>query len=395
MAWWNSAHDAGINLPDPTKGLSTKGISVPKAPGYNVDESAFVDPYHDANASRFWGGAESSQNRTGNEQFRNGQADLISTLQGAINGNAPSVAENQLRAGADRALAGATGMAASGMGATNPALALRAINNAHANIAQSTARDAATLRAGEIAQARGELGNVLGAARAGDLQQGAQNDALTSKYLDLGYSNDQAAQMAAAERERLKAQVALGTQSLNAQTAGGNRDFWANIAGAGLNAAGTAGAAMISDERKKKNVTSGGDEVRAFLDKIAAKGFDYKDSGPGAAPGRHAGIMAQDLEKAGPIGRGMVTSASGTKTVDGGQAAGAALAASADLNDRVKRLEGKQGANPSAPAAPRFPRAPAPAPAPRYERNNTPGARMIRWITGQPAESAIPGGMGG
>lgn len=352
------------------KGL--KGVTVPNAKGYDVNPGAFQDPFHNANADRFWGGADAAAGRTGNEQFRNGQADLISTLQGAVAGNAPSVAENTLRSGADRALAQATSLNASGMGSSNPSLASRAIGMAHGAIAQNTARDAATLRAGEISQARGELGAALGQARSGDLQQQAANDALVSKYLELGLTNDQAQFQAQQELERLRVQEALGTQQTNANIGAGNQQFWGQLGGSG---AGAVGAAFASDEKTKKNVQPGGSEVQAFLDDIRSKGFDYKTSGPGMAPGRHVGVMAQDLEAAGPIGKGMVATApGGVKMVDAGQAAGTALAASADLNERLKRLE----------------RPAAAAPTTKPTSKPSVGRRMIDWIR----SSGSVGGIG-
>lgn len=328
------------NVYDEGKDL-LEGISVDKAKKYKIDAGAFKDPYHDANAGRFWGGADAAAGRTGNTEFRAGQAGLISTLQDAVAGRGTSVAESTLRGGADRALAGSMALQASGANATNPSLAMRAVGHAQAGIGQNLARDAATLRASEIAQARGELGNVLGQARGGDLTQQGMNDQLVSKYLELGFSNDQAQFQAAKELEALRVQNSLGTAGINAGIGQGNQQFWGQLAGAGAGAAGAAFAA--SDEKTKKNVQPGGDEVRAFLDKIAAKGFDYQTPGaPGQTPGRHAGVMAQDLERAGPIGAGMVGSVGGTKMVDAGQAAGAALAGTADINARLRRLEGTQ-----------------------------------------------------
>lgn len=385
MAWYSSAKD----LADEGKKL-LGGVSVPKAKGYDVDPNAFVDPNAAANREEYAAGAAGAANRTGNQQFRDGQADLISTLQGAVAGNAPSVAESTLRGGADRSLAGAMALQASGSNATNPSLAMRAIGQAHAGISQNLARDAATLRAGEIATARGELGNVLGQARGGDLQQQAANDQLVSEYLRLGYSNDQASFMAQQELERLRVQEALGTQGTNAAVQGGNRDFWGKIIGAGISAGGAAAAApaaapaAASDEKTKKDVQPGGSEVQAFLDGIAAKGFSYKTPGaPGMAPGRHAGVMAQDVERAGPIGAGMVkTAPGGVKMLDAGQAAGTALAASADLNERVRRIESAGTQMNERETI-------------RASAKPTVGRRMIDWIRSSQGGSMANAGAGG
>lgn len=88
------------------------------------------------------------------------------------------------------------------------------------------------------------------------------------------------------------------------------------------------------DEFKPKN----------FLDALQATSFEYKNdtkSKPGAGDNRYLGVMAQDLEKAGPVGRSMVTDGPEGKSVDYGKGFSAILASQAELNSRLSEIEKK------------------------------------------------------
>jgi hypothetical protein len=81
---------------------------------------------------------------------------------------------------------------------------------------------------------------------------------------------------------------------------------------------------------------------REFLNKIKPYSYEYKDSTlPGTSEGRTLGIMAQDLEKAGPVGQSMVKETPNGKVVDYGRGFSGILAAQADLNQRLNEIETK------------------------------------------------------
>ena len=88
------------------------------------------------------------------------------------------------------------------------------------------------------------------------------------------------------------------------------------------------------------------DIKKDFLDKLQAYTYEYKDKYKNmeeAGPGKHTSVMAQDLEKAGPIGQSMVSeNESGVKVVDYAKGYGAILAAQAHLNKRLNELEKKK-----------------------------------------------------
>lgn len=113
-------------------------------------------------------------------------------------------------------------------------------------------------------------------------------------------------------------------------------------------AATASGTAQLSDETKKTAKTkesskSGDFNPKSFLDKLEAYSYEYKDSAkglPGVTDGRQLSVMAQDLEKAGPVGKNMVEQdAQGNKVVDYGKGFGAILASQAHLNERLSQIE--------------------------------------------------------
>ena len=82
-----------------------------------------------------------------------------------------------------------------------------------------------------------------------------------------------------------------------------------------------------------------------FLDALKPNSYEYKDKfkkNSLAGEGRFLGVMAQDLEKAGPVGKSMVEDTPMGKLVNYGKGFGAVLAAQAHLNQRLKALESKK-----------------------------------------------------
>lgn len=105
----------------------------------------------------------------------------------------------------------------------------------------------------------------------------------------------------------------------------------------------------MSDENKKTDVKAEGKSdskdfnPKSFLDKLQAYSYEYKEgakSNPKAGEGRFLSPMAQDLEKAGPVGKSMVEQdPQGNKVVDYAKGFGAILASQAHLNERLSSIE--------------------------------------------------------
>jgi hypothetical protein len=142
---------------------------------------------------------------------------------------------------------------------------------------------------------------------------------------------------------------ALGLKSIG-QTVGGDvGNFLQNP----LGSASSAISSIFSDERVKTDVKSTKSSEpnmnpKSFLDKLHAYSYEYKDAvknDPRASTKPQLGILAQDLEKAGPVGEQMVQEdpATGIKQVDFGKGFGAILASQVTLNQRLKELESKYG----------------------------------------------------
>ncbi len=101
-----------------------------------------------------------------------------------------------------------------------------------------------------------------------------------------------------------------------------------------------------SDKECKQKIDKDDFNPKSFLDALQAYSYeyknDYKDDKLGGE-GRFLSVMAQDLEKAGPIGKSMVEVApEGHKQVNYGKGFGAILAAQAHLNQRLSELEKKK-----------------------------------------------------
>ncbi len=96
------------------------------------------------------------------------------------------------------------------------------------------------------------------------------------------------------------------------------------------------GIIASSDKNGKKEVKNA--DPKKLLDALEAKTFKYKNPEKEGS-GKHMGVMAQDLEKAGPIGKSMVFDTPEGKKVDYGKGFGAILAAQVELNKRIEALE--------------------------------------------------------
>lgn len=346
--------------------------------------------------------------RLANDQTGAGQAALVGRLNSDLNGGQPSLAAQQLAQGQAANNRQALSMAAGARGgAGNQVAALRAAMNAGAAGNQTLNAQQGELRAKEYAQARGELGGVLGQQRGQALQATGQaadiygqqrgQDIGTSQFtygqglssgqfqagqnqFDATLQANQAAQQAGLEAGQRslaqsgtlgygQQQAGVASQDMGARTQYGglisNRDLaerglaldtqkqsdantWQAIGTAAATAAPIV-AAVASDERSKKNVEP--EFSYGALDLRGAPGFSYEyrdPNAPGAAPGRHFGPMAQDLERTGPAGASTVIEGpDGRKQVDTGRLALVNTAAISDLQRRLSDEDYKTNVEPA------------------------------------------------
>lgn len=176
-------------------------------------------------------------------------------------------------------------------------------------------------------------------------ERGEQFQSQLNKYnltgSDLASIRAAALDKYAAQKEAEAADAASRAQEKQAK-----RDRITGYVGTALGTGAQIGAAaMMSDENTKTDVKQSKGKFVDELSKLNAKEYKYKDEFNGnklAGKGKFEGIMAQDLEKAGPISRNMVSEdENGTKVVDYGKGFGAIVAAQVELNKKLKELEKK------------------------------------------------------
>ncbi len=321
------------------------GTSKFNATSRKIDEDAFkIEKSKEASDRSDALGAKAEQRSDKAAQDRSG---LITQLQGQADGTAPSLAEAQLRSATDRNLAQQLAVAQSQRGGS-AASRQREVLRGQATAGRDIAQQSAELRIQERNQAQQLLGQQIS-----DEQQ--LSDQLTQQYLQQGFTIEQARQQAAADFERLQTEQHLAIQGINASAhsaanagrAGITQGIIGGLSSVASSAA-SAGAApaagSTSDENAKTKIKKA--TSKDFLDKLEAFTYEYKKSHknrPTAGEGSHLSVMAQDLEKAGPVGKSMVSEdETGTKQVDYAKGYGAILAAQSYLNKRLNELESKK-----------------------------------------------------
>lgn len=159
-----------------------------------------------------------------------------------------------------------------------------------------------------------------------------------------GMDQAQIARLLGIEQSALNAVLQSETNKMTAEQAGFNAQKAASTAFLGnvMSTAGTVGAAMVSDERQKKNIKGGEKEMREFVENLDPYSYEYKDTSiEGTAPGKRYGILAQALEKS-AAGKSIVMNTPEGKKVDVAQGLGVALAAMAAMNKRLNKIEGRR-----------------------------------------------------
>lgn len=339
-----ASHDA-FNAPDAANRLFAAQFGANAAD----DRAAPTTNYADANTSRdLASGARTSQ------------ADAIGMYRNAALGNAPSVAQANFAQALDASRAQNASMAASarGSGLARAAAQSQAMDR-NAAMGQGSAGALAALRAQEIESARAGYAGVSSNMRGQDIgQQGvdvgksqfvtnvalqgrAQNDARNEsfrKQQESVYNQQMQGAMAREGAKDSAITIDQNQQRINNGSEAQKDDRQDKWIGAGAQAVGT-GVAMLSDKTAKTDIESGARGVDSFLDAIKSAEYSYRNPNqPGAAPGRHTSVMAQDLEKS-ELGRRMVKETPAGKAVDYGEGFATMLAGQARLNDRLNGLE--------------------------------------------------------
>jgi Chaperone of endosialidase len=200
---------------------------------------------------------------------------------------------------------------------------------------------------------RGQEGNVRAAQQqAGQARQAAQENTMNAN-LGLQARRD-AAKRADDEADRNRAAAYIGAAGAIVATAATGGAAAPALVAAGANVAAQEAAASSSsglttkkpdayassDRRTKTDIAPAGRKVDEFLNALSAQDYRYRDpAAHGAGEGRHAGVMAQDLERS-ELGRRLVSDTPAGKMVDYGPRGMATMLASmASMHKKIGSLE--------------------------------------------------------
>jgi hypothetical protein len=347
------------------------------------------------------GGNYFAADRAAADQARGQQMSLAQSLAARAAGQGSSLAQMQMQQATDQSLASAMALARSGRG--NPAVAMKAAQMQNGMTTQQAAGQSAQLRLQEQMQAQGQLADVLGQVRGGDLNQQAQalglrgqdaslatsqagldqdasktnmltaveqqkqREELVKQYLAMGMALDEAQRAAQIQQNQFNAGLLAQQEAAKHGVSAQNAAAGAQTAGATAAALGSVLAAAasdrrakrdikpgetklaqwlssisVSDEREKSDIKPGEDKLSKWLGRVGAHDYEYKNPDePLRGRGRFVSPMAQELEQS-EIGKSMVINGpDGTKVVDYGKGFGATVAALGWMHKRLNKMEGK------------------------------------------------------
>lgn len=318
-----------------TRGITEQVVPTVDAPRF--DERAFQSQQlRDAGQMGQQFGAlgrqQAQQGFENQEAARRRQLEALGMAQMAAQGRAPSVAQQQLQSGLDRALAQQASLAASDV--SNPALSRRNAMLAGSRLNLQTNQQAAQLRAQEMAQGRQQFAQQAAALRGADMGQAQLGGQQFFQGLGAGMTAEQQLMNAQMQRELAQRQAELEAQKINAQNQ-------SQFAGGLISGAAGAMGGLLSDETAKENIEDAGTKLDDFARALSAKVYNYNDDAPEHIDRKRKrfGILAQDLERS-EAGKSIVERGQdGFRRIDVTNGFGLALAAIGRLNERLDRIE--------------------------------------------------------
>lgn len=295
------------------------------------------------------------------DAIRSRQLTALSGLEGAAAGTAPSVAQAAYQGAGQDIAQQQLGMAGQARGTAGVFARREAMRNI-GDQQRRAALDMAQIRAGEMAQARGQLAGALSNVRGADtetaFERARQEYAARAKTADIQHGAERANQDADIQSQQVTNtyKLGLGSQALDAnkQQGAANKDAeeleesrrktdLGRSDNAFKSAAkGAAALFAMSDEGSKRDIKpQSASAVEAFLRSVDPKSFSYKGDGPGTAPGPRVGVIAQDIDDT-KLGQSFVVPTEHGKMLDAGQAVGPLLVIAKHLNDKIEAVAGKR-----------------------------------------------------
>lgn len=256
----------------------------------------------------------------GGSPYSAAQLGLLKTLQDRANGLGPDPVQQQLALNTQNNIANQSALAAGdAVGGQNPGVAGAELARNAAAMDQQAAGQSALLRSQGMLGAASALGGLTGQG-IGQAQTAAdaanQEAALASGQNQGNYQFTQGVGMN--EQDQYNKAIAALTGAQEQQRAAQGAATTGAVTGALGSAFNGLMGGLASDEEVKEDVSSGDSSIGRFLDGLESHSYKYKDpSMPGAAPGKHFGPMAQEIEKGGPVGESLVNDGpDGVKRVD-------------------------------------------------------------------------------
>lgn len=154
------------------------------------------------------------------DQTRGRQIGLEDALTAQMQGKGPSLAQNQLQAGTDRAMMQSASAGASQRG-SNPTLAARQILQNQAAENQQGAQQSAALKQQEQINATASLGNVLGGVRQQDINQSTSNSNANIAGLNTLGGLEQGQNQVSTQGQLGASSINAGVEAQNSKTRGG------------------------------------------------------------------------------------------------------------------------------------------------------------------------------
>jgi hypothetical protein len=170
-----------------------------------------------------------------------------------LQGQTPSIAQQQMQQGLQSAIAGQRSMAASASPLARAAMERAAANNV-AGLQQGMVSQGAMLRAQEQDAARQGMAGLAGTMGQQSLGQQGMNDSMVQFYMNQGFSRDQAQQQALAQMEQIKSNNAATSMTGLTSILGQAREpTWSEkyipVVGSTISAAGQVGAASVGNKK--------------------------------------------------------------------------------------------------------------------------------------------------
>lgn len=161
--------------------------------------------------------------------------------------------------------------------------------------------------------------------------------------LDASMASRQVGSEFAQNRANLAAQIRAAGIRQEAADANRWRSTLSQIGGGlGAGAATMLAAGVLSDERAKRDLAPADREADALLDALRPVRFAYR--GEAATTPAHLGVVAQDVERGGPLGRAVVgRDDEGMRFLRGDTGLGAIMAMVGRLEERLGAVESRKG----------------------------------------------------